>query len=83
LLRGFINKQTILKGALQRLERLFLVLSFLLLTTMVVKRKSNFLLGSGLQGDHLKDLDVNGKTIFKLVLKNRVGGQGQDLYGAE
>jgi hypothetical protein len=46
---------------------------------MVVKRKSNFLLRSLLQGDHLKDLDINGKTIFKLVLKTRMGGQGQDL----
>lgn len=47
---------------------------------MVVTRKSNFHLRSDLQRDHLKNLGVNGKTIFKLVLKNRMGGQGQDLF---
>lgn len=50
----------------------FLSFVFASLTTMVVNRKSNFHLRSGLQGDYLKDLDVNGKTIFKLVLKNRI-----------
>jgi hypothetical protein len=50
---------------------------------MVVNRKSNFHLLSGLQGDHLKDLGVNGKNIFKLVLKNRMGSQEQGLCDAE
>ena len=50
---------------------------------MVVNRKSNFCLRSGLQGDHLKDLGVNGNTIFKMVLKNRMVGQRQGLFGAE
>jgi len=50
---------------------------------MFVNRKSNFRLISGLQGDHLKDIGVNGKTIFKLVLKKRIWGQGQDLCCAE
>jgi hypothetical protein len=47
---------------------------------MVVTRKSNFHLRSDLQVSHLKDLGLNGKTIFKMVLKNRMGGQRRDLF---
>jgi hypothetical protein len=50
---------------------------------MVDNRKTNFHPRSGLQGDHLKNLVITGKTIFKLGLKNRMGGQGLDLFGSE